>query len=123
MKIRLVLGFGLLIVLATGCFNVSVMAPPGQEVYLVSSEEPTAVRRQWRTWYVAWGLTPLDNTMPAEIIQREHLNEVRVIVEDNIPDAFHGFLYNVWIPIGLTVQTVIIEGNRVPAQVEAPASP
>ena len=121
MKIRLVLSLGLLGVLATGCFNVSVMAPPGQEVYLVASEQPTAVRRQWRTWYVAWGMSPVDDTMPAEIIQREHLSEVRVIVEDNIPDAFHGFLYNVVMPIGLVNQTIIIEGNRVPAKVVAPA--
>lgn len=121
MKMHLVLGLGLLGVLVAGCFNVSVMAPHGQEVYLVSSDESTEVRRQWRTWYVVWGMTPLDNTMPAEIIQREHLSEVRVIVEDNLPDAFHGFLYNVWIPIGLTVQTVIIEGNRVPVKVESPA--
>ena len=109
----------LLCLTGAGCFNVKVMAPHGQEVYLVSSTEPAKVERRWRTWYVAWGMTPLDNTMPAEIIQREHLSEVRVIVEDTLPDAAHSFLYNFVTPIGLVPQTIVIQGNRPPEHVSA----
>ena len=105
----------------TGCAHVDVVAPHGQAVYLVSSAEPMPVERRWRTWYLAWGITPLDNTMPAEVIQREHLTEVRVIVEDNVPDALHSILYNVVMPFGLVPQTVVLQGNRPSATAIPPA--
>jgi hypothetical protein len=53
--------------------------------------------------------------MPDEYIQREQLTEVRVIVEDNFPDALHSILYNVIIPFGLVPQTVVLQGSRQPA--------
>ena len=97
-----------------GCFTIDVAAPPGADITLVSSKEPTTVRREYRTWFVAWGLTPLDNTMPEVVLGREKIVATRVVVEDNIPDALHGILYNVLLPIGLVTQTVIIEGHRAP---------
>ena len=63
---------------------------------------------------MTWGLSPLDNTTADLQISREKLTEVRVITEDNIPDALHGFLYIVLIPIGLTNQTIVVQGNRSP---------
>ena len=99
----------------TGCAHVDVVAPHGPAVYLVSSSAPMPVERRWRTWFLAWGITPIDNTMPDEYIQREQLTEVRVIVEDNFPDALHSILYNVIIPFGLVPQTVVLQGNRQPA--------
>ena len=98
-----------------GCAHVAVVAPHGPPVYLVSSQDPVQVERRWRTWFVAWGVTPLDNTMPAEYIQREQLTEVRVIVEDNVPDALHSILYNVIMPFGLMPQSMVLQGNRAPA--------
>ena len=100
--------------LLAGCFNVTVVAPPGQEVTLVADSTPVTVKRRYRTWFVVWGLTPLDNTMPDVVIGREHLREVRVTSEDNVPDAFLGVLYNLLIPIGLVTQTIVVEGNRAP---------
>jgi hypothetical protein len=120
------LGHGIILaglaLVATGCAHVDVVAPHGPAVYLVSSVEPMPVERRWRTWFLAWGLTPIDNTMPAEYIQREQLTEVRVIVEDNIPDAFHSILYNVIMPFGLVPQTVVLQGNRSPATASRPAA-
>jgi hypothetical protein len=113
MKPRLIAMLPLLLLLA-GCAHVEVVAPPGSPVFLASSSEPVQVKRQWRTWYLAWGLTPLDNTMPAEIIQRERLDEVRVTVEDNISDTILSGLYTVYMPIALVPQTVVMEGNRTP---------
>jgi hypothetical protein len=96
----------------SGCFRVDLYAPYGTNVTLISSEKPTKVERRWRTWFVAWGISPLDNTTADLQISREKLTEVRVITEDNIPDALHGFLYVVLIPIGLTNQTIVVQGNR-----------
>jgi hypothetical protein len=123
MKIGSMIMLAVLVVGALGCAHVAVVAPYGQEVYLVSSEEKLPIERRWRTWYLVWGLTPLDNTMPSEYIQREQLNDVRVVVEDNIPDAFHALLYNVAIAIGLIPQTVVVEGNRLPTKVTSPVAP
>jgi len=64
---------------------------------------------------LAWGITPIDNTMPDEYIQREQLTEVRVIVEDNFPDALHSILYNVIIRSDWCPQTVVLQGSRQPA--------
>lgn len=99
---------------ATGCAHVDVVAPHGPPVYLASSSAPLSVERRWRTWFVAWGITPFDNTMPAEYMQREQFNEVRVVVEDNFPDAIHTLLYSVVMPIGLVPQTVVLQGSRQP---------
>jgi hypothetical protein len=104
----------LVLVLSTACFNIEMYAPHGMEVTLLPSDAPVEVEREWRTWYVVWGFSPLDDTMPVEHIQREQLTEVRLITEDNIPDALHGILYNVLIPIGLVNQTLILQGNRAP---------
>ena len=107
-------GLALVLLLCCGCFNIDLYAPHGMDVTLLPSDEPVEVERRWRTWYVAWGLTHVDNTMPDEYIQRENLTEVRLITEDNVPDAFHGLLYNVLIPIGLVPQTLVLQGNRPP---------
>jgi hypothetical protein len=96
----------------SGCFRVDLYAPYGTNVTLISSKEPTKVERRWRTWFVAWGISPLDNTTADLKISREQLTNVRVIVEDNIPDALHGILYLVIVPIGLVNQTVVVQGNR-----------
>jgi hypothetical protein len=108
---------------ATGCAHVEVVAPHGPPVYLAAASEPLPVERRWRTWFLAWGITPIDNTMPGEYIQRESLTEVRVIVEDNVPDALHSILYNVIMPFGLVPQTVVLQGCRQPGPTSSPAVP
>jgi hypothetical protein len=106
----------------TGCAHVDVVAPHGPAVYLAASTEPMPVERRWRTWFLAWGISPFDHTMPAEQIQREQLAEVRVIVEDNVPDAFLSILYNVIIPFGVVPQTVVLQGSRPPLAPRPPAA-
>jgi hypothetical protein len=102
------------LLLLGGCFSTELYAPHGADVYLMSATTPTTVQRQWRTWFVVYGAARLDNTMPAETIAREHLTELRVIVEDNIPDAFIGLLYSILVPIGILPQTLVVSGNRAP---------
>jgi hypothetical protein len=123
MKLSLEMILAGLLLGVTGCAHVDVVAPHGPAVYLASSQDTMPVERRWRTWFLAWGLTPFDHTMPAEYIQREQLTEVRVIVEDNIPDALHSILYSVIIPFGVVPQTVVLQGNRLPVAASPPASP
>jgi hypothetical protein len=110
MIIRIVIAS--LVLLCAGCCQIDMYAPHGADVYLISSQDPVKVSRYWRTWFVVWGLTPLDNRTPDEMIAKEQLTEVRVITIDTVPDAFLGILYNALIPIGLVNQSMIIEGNR-----------
>ena len=98
----------------TGCFNIDVVAPPGADITLMSSKEKPTVRREYRTWFVVWGMAPLDNRMPELVLAHEKLTDARIVVEDNVPDALLGVLYALLIPIGLVTQTVIVEGNRAP---------
>jgi hypothetical protein len=104
-----------LLLSCAGCFQIDLYAPHGTDVYLISEKKPVQVRRQWRTWFVVWGLVPLDERMPDTMIDREKLAEARVITIDTVPDAGLGLLYNVLIPIGLCTQSIAIEGNRAPA--------
>jgi hypothetical protein len=114
----------LLVMTCTGCFTVKVTAPPGQEVYLVAPEKPFQSQRQWRAWYGIYGLTPMDNTMPVDVMKRENFSEVQVVVKDTIPDALISIFYNVVAPIGIVPQTIVIEGNRPPPSVTGkPRSP
>lgn len=105
---------------ASGCAHVDVVAPHGQSVYLAPAVAPLPVERRWRTWFLVWGYSPLDNTMPAEYIQREQMTDVRVIVEDNALDALHSILYNVYFSSGLIPQTIILQGSRIPVAATPP---
>jgi hypothetical protein len=106
------IGLGFLLMMCGGCFQIDLYAPHGQNVYLVSSKEPLRVKRQWREWFVLFGLVPLSNITPDMKISEEQLTDVRLITIDTVPDAFIGFIYNVLIPIGLVNQSVLLEGNR-----------
>lgn len=98
--------------LLTACTHVTAVSPYGQEVRLLSREDATVVRRQWRAWFALWGLVRLAGKDPADVIRDEALCEVRVRVEDNVPEAIIGVLYTMVEPIGIIPQTVIVEGNR-----------
>lgn len=114
MKIRLA---ALLAVLAlgTGCYTVDIYAPKGAEVYLLPKSAPVQTKRQWKTWYAVFGLAPMDDTMPGEIIAREKLVEVRIDTIDTIPDLLIGIFYNLLFPIGLGTQSLSVSGNSAPA--------
>jgi hypothetical protein len=120
-NIRLILAS--LLLSCAGCFQIDLYSPHGMNVYLISSKEPVKVQRYRRTWYMVWGLTPLDDVMPDTLIEREKLTEVRVITIDTLHDAFHGFLYNILIPIGLANQSYIVEGNRAASDSVATTRP
>ena len=61
----------------TGCFNIDVVAPPGADITLMASKQPTKVRREYRTWFVVWGMVPLDNRMPELVLAHEKLTDAR----------------------------------------------
>jgi hypothetical protein len=98
--------------LALGCTHVTAASPWGREVRLLDRSEATAVRRQYRAWFALWGLVRLAGKDPADVIRDEGLCEVRVRVEDNVPDAIIGVVYTLVEPIGIIPQTVVVEGNR-----------
>jgi hypothetical protein len=99
------------LLLATGCYTVDVVAPKGETIELLPASATVETARQWRAWYAGFGLIPMDPTMPREMLVREKLTRVRVDVVDTVPDAFIGLLYNVLIPIGLGVQSMKVHGN------------
>ena len=103
--------FGLLC-FATACTHVTVASPWDRHVRLMSRDEPTQVRRQYRAWYAIWGVVRVSGKDPADVIRDEGLCEVRVRVEDNVPDAFIGVMYTIIEPIGIIPQSIIVEGNR-----------
>jgi hypothetical protein len=102
--------------LTAGCFTIPTYAPHGASVKILPPDQPAQVRREYRTWFMLGGLVPLDNTMPAEIIAREKLTEVRVIVKDTLQDAGIAAFYSFLVPILIIPQTIVIEGNRAPVE-------
>ena len=110
MKLRLS-ALLLVLVAEAGCYTVDVYAPKGVETTLLPASASVDTRRQWRTWYACFGVVQIDQTMPREVQAREHLNEVRVVVVDTVPDVIIGLFYNVLFPIGLGVQSIKIDGR------------
>ena len=79
---------------------------------LLPASAPVESVHRRRAWYAAFGLVPMDDTKPVEIIEQNRQAEVRIIVIDTIPDAIIGLLYNVIFPIGLGVQSMEIQGRN-----------
>ena len=111
MKLRIA-GLLALLLCGTGCYTVDVYAPRGMDVTLLPASAPVESVHRWRTWFAAWGLVPMDETMPTEMIERDRRAEVRIVVVDTIPDALIGILYNVIFPIGMGVQSMEIQGRN-----------
>jgi len=101
-----------LALLGTACSHVTVAAPYGREVRLLSFDDAAEVRRQYRAWFAIWGLVRLSGKDPADVMRDEGLCQARVRVEDNVPDAFIGVLYTLVEPVGIVPQTIVVEGNR-----------
>ena len=95
-----------------GCASVELVAPHGRNVMLVSTNTQTTVMREWRTWYLLYGLAPIDNTMAEHYIRNEDLTEVYVVVKDVPSDIIYGFYYNFLLPVGIVRQVMEVHGNR-----------
>ena len=96
----------------SACTHVTTAAPHDRHVRLLARDESAAVRRQYRAWFAFWGVVRLSGNDPVDVIRDEGLCEVRVRVEDNVPDAVLGVTYTIIEPIGIIPQTIIVEGNR-----------
>jgi hypothetical protein len=109
--------FALLVVpvASGGCFAVQINAPYGPDVRVLPPDVPVEVTRRYQKWYAIWGIFPLSDNDPREIIARERLVEARVSTADSVEDILSGIAYTLLFPAGIIVpQTVVVEGNRVP---------
>jgi hypothetical protein len=94
-----------------GCFQTKLNAPPGHEVRLLSLDEPTKFRAEYKNWYLFYGLIPIWTTQPEEIIKKQNLVEARAQTQDTVSDAIITTLSS-FLPILVFTQHVIVEGNR-----------
>lgn len=95
----------------SGCFKTQLTAAPGREIRILSSNEPTAFRSEYKNWYLFYGLLPVWTTQPEEIIEKENLVEVRAQTQDTVSDAIITTISMI-LPIMIFPQHVILEGNR-----------
>ena len=102
----------LCVLVAPACFRVDVYAPLGKEVYLLAAEDDVQLTKPYHTWYTMWGWYTLDDRMPDTVIDDEYLNEVRVLYQGTLEDAFISFVYTIPLVIGILPQTLTVEGNR-----------
>jgi hypothetical protein len=125
---------GLLACTSTGCFHVRAEAPPFPEhVRLLPPDAPVEVRREYQTFYYAWGLFPMS---PADqvkyIIEHERLVEARVVQGGLLEGIIAGFFGAIVIGGFVLPQNITVEGNRHPtlpaasapaaSAIEAPAT-
>jgi hypothetical protein len=103
--------FILIVVVLTGCFQTKLEAPPGREVRILSKEEPAKFKKEYKNWYLFYGIIPVWTTQPKEIIIEENLVEARAQTKDTVSDAIITFLSS-FLPILIFPQHVIVEGNR-----------
>ncbi len=92
----------------TGCFTTDLTAPPGHEVRIMAKDEPASFRKEYKDFYLFWGILPIWRTKPEEIIAKENLVTVRAQTQDTVSDAFISILTS----FILFPQTIVVEGNR-----------
>ncbi|WP_442497342.1 hypothetical protein [Methylobacter sp. sgz302048] len=107
--IQLILSLALL----SGCFQTKLDAPPGREVRILSREEPAEFKKEYKNWYLFYGMIPVWTTQPVEIIRKENLVEVRAQTMDTVADAIITLTSSL-LPVLVFPQHVIVEGNREP---------
>jgi len=103
----------LCLALLPGCFRTNLDAPPGREVRILSKEEPAEFRKEYKNWYLFYGMIPVWTTQPEEIIREEDLVEARAQTMDTVADAVIT-LTSALLPVLVFPQHVIVEGNREP---------
>jgi len=95
----------------TGCFRTELNAPPDREVRILSPDQPTAFKTEYKNWYLLYGFLPIWTTQPEEIIEKENLVEVRAQTQDTISDSIITAI-SMLLPVVVFPQHVILEGNR-----------
>lgn len=101
---------------SSACFHVKAEAPPFPEhVRLLPADAPVEVRREYQTFYYAWGLFPMNTADQVKyIIEQERLVEARVTQGGLLEGIVAGFLGAVVIGGFVLPQNITIEGNRQP---------
>jgi hypothetical protein len=93
--------------LFTGCVSIKVVAPPNQNIQLLSETQPTSFRMTKRAIFLIGGLIPIANTSTDDMLAKYDLKNVKITTEFDIID----FIIS-GITSGLVVtKSVIIEGN------------
>ncbi len=93
--------------LLTACMTIKVVAPPNQEVMLMSETDASTFRMTRRAIFLIGGLIPIANNSTDDMIAKYNLENVRVTTEFDIID---------WLISGVTsglvvTKSVTIEGN------------
>ncbi|MBS4015628.1 MAG: hypothetical protein KGZ86_04250 [Candidatus Latescibacteria bacterium] len=90
-----------------GCMTVKVVAPPGQDITLLTEAEATSFKMTKRAIFLLYGLIPISNNTTDDMLAKYNLENVRVTTEFDIID---------WLISGVTsglvvTKSVTIEGN------------
>ena len=60
-----------------GCYAVRYVAPPQQDVKLMSEVDVGKVKLQKKVWYAVWGLVPITDNSTEDLIQKYNLKNVK----------------------------------------------
>ena len=92
-----------------GCFTTTLSAPEKQQVRILAQDEKAQFKTEFKDWYILGGLIPVYRHNIPDLIQDEHLVDVRVQTEDRISDGVITFLTNYILPV--FPQSIVVEGN------------
>jgi len=95
--------------LFSGCATIQVKAPPGQDVRLLSEDDPIQTKIQTRAWYVLWGLVPISDISTDVKIAEQKLTGVRVTEYYGFIDVLLDMVLGI---VTVHTRTVEIEGTR-----------
>jgi len=97
----------LVCLLFTSCVSIKFVAPPNQNIQLLSETQSTSFKVTKRAVFLIYGLIPIANTSTDDMLAKYDLKNVKVTTEFDIID----FIIS-GITSGLVVtKSVIIEGN------------
>ncbi len=112
--ISLTASLGLGSLLLAGCGTVHFDAPPDQRVKLLTLDDPTAVRVEYKIWYALWGGKMLNENHTAPLIATNKLTEVKMFTEVSLGDNLINPVASIF---SFSRRTLVIEGNRRPEAV------
>jgi hypothetical protein len=89
----------------TGCYSVRYVAPPNQDVKVMTETEYGKIKTTKRVWYLLDGLIPMTDNSTADVIRRYDLKNVKVESKITVLDALIcGFTWGIICSITLEIE-------------------
>ena len=91
-----------------GCGTAQLVAPPGRDVRIMTTDAKASVHVERTVWFWSWGARPISDNTTREDIEKYDLREVRM----DVYQKWYEMLINpITSIVSIQRRTLIVEGN------------